>query len=154
MKKITVNTLDELDELAAKLAPLLEPTHTFLLNGNLGSGKSEFVSRVAAHAGVKNEITSPTFCFINEYEANNFMLYHFDVYRLNSEDELSEIGFDECGYNPSDGVSFIEWADLFSDSMPTDAVRLEFSGQGSEPREIMVDACGPQSQALVEKWLA
>lgn len=133
-----VSNIEELDALAFKLASSLQVYDTVLLDGELGSGKTEFVRRVAKHLGVKDEITSPTFCFLNTYDTSRgFKLHHFDVYRLNSEDELSDVGFDECGYNPADGVAFIEWASKFPQAMPRDALQLNFRGQGDDPREIV-----------------
>ena len=136
--QFTVSDIAELDALAGKLAGELQSGDTILLDGELGSGKTEFVRCVAKHLGVEADITSPTFCFLNSYDTNaGFQLHHFDVYRLSSEDELSDVGFDECGYNPSDGVAFIEWASKFQGAMPEDALQLSFRGQGDDPREII-----------------
>lgn len=136
--KFTILDISELDVLAGRLSENLQAGDTVLLEGELGSGKTEFVRHVAKHLGVKTDITSPTFCFLNSYETNKgFKLHHFDVYRLNSEDELCDVGFDECGYNPPDGVAFIEWAGKFLEAMPEDALQLSFSGQGDDPREIV-----------------
>lgn len=154
MQKFKISSIHELDECASAFASLLKPGTTVLLEGQLGSGKSEFVRHVAAHLGVSEEVMSPTFCFVNDYCADNFNVYHFDLYRLDSEDELSEIGFDEHGYNPIDGVSFIEWSNLYSDSMPEEAIKLTFEGQGDEPRDIAVEAYGKTSCEMVAKWLA
>ena len=141
-----MSDIAELDALAGKFARELKAGDTILLDGELGSGKTEFVRRVANHLGVKEDVTSPTFCFLNTYDTNaGFKLYHFDIYRLNSEDELSDVGFDECGYDPSDGVAFIEWASKFPDAMPKDVLQLNFGGQGDGPREI---AAIPNSQRM------
>ena len=149
--QLTVSNIDELDAIACKLSKNLKVKDTVLLDGELGSGKTEFVRCIASHLGVTDDITSPTFCFLNTYETDrDFKLYHFDVYRLDSEDELAEIGFDDCGYNPQDGVSFIEWSKKFSDCMPKDALQLEFSGQGDQPRMIDVSATGSRSMQLLE----
>ena len=135
--EFVISNIDQLDNFANKLSKELILGDTILLDGELGSGKTELVKAVGRHLGVIDEITSPTYCFLNTYEVNkNFKIYHFDLYRLESEDRLSEIGFDECGFNPGDGVSFIEWASNFIDCMPKDALRLKFSGQGDSPRII------------------
>lgn len=135
--QFVISNFDELDDFAHLLSRNLKSGDTILLDGHLGSGKTEFVRRVARHLGVTEEITSPTFCFLNTYKTKrDFNLYHFDVYRLNSAEDLDEIGFDDFGYNPCGGVSFIEWADKFLDEMPSNALSLKFSGQGDEPRLI------------------
>ena len=152
--KLTVSNLEELDALAGKLAKELQVGDTILLDGELGSGKTEFVRSVAKCLGVDADITSPTFCFVNAYTtARDFNIYHFDVYRLASEDELSEVGFDDWGYNPADGVSFIEWAYKFSDCMPSDSLSLIFRGQGDNPREISVAATENRGRKLMEALL-
>ena len=152
--KLTVSNLEELDALAGKLAKELQAGDTILLDGELGSGKTEFIRCVAKRLGVSDDITSPTFCFVNTYTTpRDFNIYHFDVYRLASEDELSEVGFDDWGYNPADGVSFIEWADKFSDCMPSDSLSLIFRGQGDNPREISVAATENRGRKLMEALL-
>ena len=147
----TVSDIDDLDALAGKFASSLQAGDTILLDGELGSGKTEFVRHVAKHLGVEADVTSPTFCFLNSYDTNaGFKLHHFDVYRLSSEDELSDVGFDECGYNPTDGVAFIEWASKFSEVMPEDALQLNFSGQGDDPREIVATTNSQRMTRILE----
>ena len=147
----TVSDIDDLDALAGKLASSLQAGNTILLDGELGSGKTEFVRCVAKHLGVEADVTSPTFCFLNSYDTNaGFKLHHFDVYRLSSEDELSDVGFDECGYNPVDGVAFIEWASKFPEAMPEDALQLNFSGQGDDPRVIVAVANSQRLNHVLE----
>ena len=147
-----MSDIDELDDFASKFASSLKKADTILLDGELGSGKTEFVRHVALHLGVEDDITSPTFCFLNSYETNSgFKLHHFDVYRLDCEDELSEVGFDECGYHPDDGIAFIEWASKFPSSMPEDALKLCFSGHGNETRIINATSTGSRSQELLQK---
>ncbi len=150
--ELIVSDLFELDELAGRLASNLQVGDTVLLDGELGSGKTEFVRHVAKHLGVQDDITSPTFCFLNSYDTQaGFKLHHFDVYRLNSDDELSDVGFDECGHDPEDGVAFIEWATKFLSSMPEDALSLNFSGQGNEPRKIMTNANSKRMVEVLER---
>ena len=149
--KFTVSDIAELDALAGKFAGELKAGDTILLDGELGSGKTEFVRRIAKHLGVKEDVTSPTFCFLNTYDTNSdFKLHHFDIYRLNSEDELSDVGFDECGYDPADGFAFIEWASKFPEAMPEDALQLNFSGQGDGPREIVAIPNSQRMQHFLE----
>ena len=149
--QLTVLNIEELDDIACKFASRLQVGDTILLDGELGSGKTEFVRLVAKHLGVKKDITSPTFCFLNSYDTSKgYKLHHFDVYRLNSVDELSDVGFDECGYNPADGVAFIEWASKFYDAMPENALHLNFTGQGNDPREIVVTTNSQKMDHILE----
>ncbi len=90
------------------------------LAGDMGAGKTHLTKGIAAGLGIQEEITSPTFTLLNEYErGGRFILHHFDLYRLDTEDELYNIGFYEYS---NDGVTVIEWADKFSATVPFGAV--------------------------------
>ena len=77
-------------------------------------------------------VTSPTFTIIQEYRSGRLPLYHFDVYRVNDEDELFELGYEEYFYG--DGVCVVEWADLIEDLIPEDALRIHID-YGEAPEE-------------------
>lgn len=147
-------TLDCLDKLAKKTAGLLVCGNVLLLNGEIGSGKSQFCRYVFHHLGVKEEITSPTFCFMNEYIGkDDLKIYHFDLYRLKNAYQLDEIGFNEYGYAPYDGISFIEWADLFESEMPKNSLILKFVGNGDNPRDIFASASDEIHIKLLEEMV-
>ncbi len=94
----------------------------FCLSGDLGAGKTYFCKGVAKGLGIKEHITSPTFTIINEYEGR-LKLYHFDVYRLEGEDELYGIGADEYFFD--DGVCLVEWAEIVKEAIPESAVWIK-----------------------------
>lgn len=89
------------------------------LQGELGTGKTAFVKGVAKAQGINDHITSPTFTIVNEYEGDK-ILYHFDVYRLNDEQELYDIGFEEYLYG--EGIVIIEWADIVRKAIPEENI--------------------------------
>ena len=95
-------------ELARRLAGVLRPGTVICLDGDLGAGKTLFVQNLAASLGVQGEVTSPTFNLMNLYEDGRLPLVHFDLYRLEQEYELDEIGFYDYVENP-DGLVLIEW---------------------------------------------
>ena len=103
--------------LGTHLGSLLTDGDVVLLNGDLGAGKTCLVIAAAKALGVDPaEVTSPTFSLMNIYKGKNLSVKHFDLYRINREEELEDIGFSEyAGY---DGVTFIEWAELFPEEMP------------------------------------
>lgn len=110
-------------ELAEGLAKRLKKGDTVCLNGDLGAGKTAFVQGLAKGLGVKGYISSPTFTIVNEYALNAEAadgkpqyLYHFDVYRIGSCEEMYDIGFDE--YIAGDGICVIEWPENISDILP------------------------------------
>ena len=79
---------------------------------------------------------SPTFSIVNIHESPRFPVYHFDFYRLKNREELTEIGFYE--YARSDGVVLVEWADMFPDVLPENAVTIRFLDKGNNEREIEI----------------
>lgn len=89
------------------------------LIGDLGTGKTHFSQGIAIGFGINEEVTSPTFALMNTYETAGDNLYHFDLYRLDEEDELAPIGFDEF---TDDTKSIVEWADKFPDAMPEETL--------------------------------
>jgi tRNA threonylcarbamoyladenosine biosynthesis protein TsaE len=104
------------------------------LIGDLGAGKTEFVKGLAAGLGFAGEVTSPTFTILHEYRGGRLPLFHMDFYRLREESELDEIGFDE--YLKADGVCAIEWGDKFPNRLPPDSIKVVFSIDPGERREI------------------
>ncbi len=92
----------------------------YCLKGDLGTGKTVFTKGFAEGLGISSHITSPTFTIINEYTEGRLPLYHFDVYRIGSCDEMYDIGYEE--YIDGDGVCLIEWAELIEDIIPQNAV--------------------------------
>ncbi len=93
----------------------------FLLDGDLGVGKTVFAKGVADGLGIDEPVVSPTFTIVHEYEGR-LPLYHFDVYRIADPDEMYEIGFDEYLYG--EGVCLIEWPSMVEELLPETAVRI------------------------------
>jgi tRNA threonylcarbamoyladenosine biosynthesis protein TsaE len=101
------------------------------LFGDLGAGKTEFVKGLAEGLGSTDPVTSPTFTLVHEYRSGRLPLFHMDFYRLKTDQELDEIGFDDYLNQP--GICAIEWADRFPDRLPRDAIRVEIQiGSGNE----------------------
>lgn len=111
-------------ELAGRLAGALLPGTVICLDGDLGAGKTLFVQKLAAGLGVREEVTSPTFNLMNVYETGRLPVFHFDLYRLEQEDELEDIGFYDYADAP-DGVVLIEWAGKFAACMPAERIELK-----------------------------
>lgn len=145
------HNIAELSSLAMSLSRELRPGDVILLNGDLGSGKSEFVRQCGLSLGVSEQIESPTYCFENVYDTNaGFRLNHFDLYRLNNPFELEEIGFYEDGFEPVGAAAFIEWSDLFPDEMPPCALTLKFIGSFDNPRTIVASGMSIRAIKLME----
>ncbi len=105
-----ISSEDDTCKAAQFLAKNLKPGDIVLLNGNLGSGKTFFVKEVLKYLNY-NDVTSPTFSIVNEYDAD-IKCYHFDFYRIKNEMELHDIGISDY-LADSEAISFIEWAEMF-----------------------------------------
>ncbi|WP_314021526.1 tRNA (adenosine(37)-N6)-threonylcarbamoyltransferase complex ATPase subunit type 1 TsaE [Mogibacterium diversum] len=120
------------EEFGMKLASTLEPGDIVALIGDLGTGKTTLTKYIAKGLGVTENIDSPTFNIVKEHKSGIIPLFHFDVYRLSSGDELLDIGADEYFY--SDGVCIIEWADIVADVVPEKAkvILIEYGEKQGE----------------------
>jgi len=121
---IRTGSPDATRAVAAALGPLLEPGDVVSLVGDLGAGKTAFAQGLAAGLGVAGPVTSPTFTIVQEYEGR-LPVAHVDVYRLDTVQDLYDLGFDEL---IDDGrVTIVEWGDLIAQALPPDrlVVRIE-----------------------------
>lgn len=109
------------------LAESAEPGQAFCLYGDLGVGKTVFSQGFGAGLGISEPISSPTFTILKEYHEGRLPFYHFDVYRIGSDDEMDEIGYYDCV--DGDGVCLIEWAQLISDILPQHYTRVTIKKQ-------------------------
>ena len=108
---------------AKELAENARGGEVYCLDGDLGVGKTVFAQGFGAGLGITEPMASPTFTILKEYHQGRLKLFHFDVYRIGSEDEMEEIGFYDLVGRP-DGVSLIEWSTLIEGILPEDAVRV------------------------------
>lgn len=98
------------ESIAAEFASQLKAGDVVFLTGDLGAGKTAFVRGLAAGLGLSNTVQSPTFTIVNEYRGGELPLFHFDLYRLEDEDALYDIGFEE--YMVSQGIFVMEWPEI------------------------------------------
>lgn len=134
MIKFTAKNIEDTDALAARIAEKLKGGEIILLNGNLGAGKTTFTKGLAKALGVDEVVTSPTFTFMKEYHGR-LDLYHFDMYRVEDEDELYELGLNEYLYMR--GVCVIEW-NKFKDIKNYIRIDIHVCDDG-EMREFLID---------------
>ncbi|HEX9038115.1 MAG TPA: tRNA (adenosine(37)-N6)-threonylcarbamoyltransferase complex ATPase subunit type 1 TsaE [Ktedonobacterales bacterium] len=143
-------------QLGVMLGALLQPGDMLLLTGDLGSGKTTLTQGIGAGVGVRGVVNSPTFTILKEYEGR-LPFYHFDLYRLESPDEVYALGFDE--YFQAGGVSVVEWAERGeSDHLgeaspwPDTALRIVISADGPHARVLTLSATGERGIALAQAW--
>lgn len=117
---------EETRALGARLAQIAQPGDVFSLDGDLGSGKTEFVRGfVEALSPNGADVRSPTFSIVNTYKTQKFPVHHFDFYRIEDPRELASIGFDE--YAGGDGVCLIEWGMMFPNTLPGHVKVINFT---------------------------
>lgn len=109
---------------ADKFASKLDKNSIIILSGDLGSGKTKFTQGILRHFGLENEISSPTFTIVNEYNASNINIYHFDLYRLEDVDEFYAMGGDEY---LSNGICIFEWGEMIEPILPKGYIKISFS---------------------------
>ena len=113
---IEVHSENETRNLGFEMGENAKAGDIYCLKGDLGVGKTVFTKGFAEGLGVKEDITSPTFTIVNEYDSGKLPFYHFDVYRISDSEEMFDIGCDE--YFFGNGVCLIEWAELIEDILP------------------------------------
>lgn len=148
--QITTRAPDATRAVAATVATVLRPGDVVALTGELGAGKTCFVQGAAAALGVGERVTSPTFVLRREYEGRVPVL-HLDVYRLESLQEVLELGYEEALDHRR--VTFVEWGDAMAPLLPSDHLEVEFRlpdpagllavNGPAEPRRLLLRAHGP-----------
>ena len=126
---------EETRKLGGRLAGALRGGEVVAFTGDLGAGKTAFVSGMARALGVEERVTSPTFTIVNEYEGGRLPLFHFDMYRLGSADELFHIGWED--YLARGGVCAVEWSENVEEAMEADAIRVAITRGADENSRII-----------------
>ncbi|MBO9131414.1 tRNA (adenosine(37)-N6)-threonylcarbamoyltransferase complex ATPase subunit type 1 TsaE [Bacillus sp. 165] len=146
--EIITSSPEETMELSRKLGMIARPKDVFILEGDLGAGKTTFTKGLAKGLGVKRVVNSPTFNLIKEYQGN-LPLYHMDVYRLENNEE--DLGFDEYFYG--DGVTVVEWAHLIAPYLPSTLLKISIYHEGEEKRRLVLEPVGGRYIQLCEELL-
>jgi len=139
-KEIYSTSSAETLKIGAGFGEKATPGTVLCLDGDLGAGKTVFTKGFAQGLGSQALVTSPTYTLMHIYEDGRLPLYHFDVYRIDDEDEMEEIGFSE--YLRGDGVTIIEWSTLIAGLIPEDAIRITITrdpSKGPDCRKITVE---------------
>lgn len=126
----------ETEQVGEELARALLPGAVIAFTGDLGAGKTAFTRGLARGLGIPDRVTSPTFTIVNEYEGGRLPLFHFDMYRLGSSDELFDIGWED--YLRRGGVCAVEWSERVADALEG-AITVDISrGDGEHDRIITI----------------
>ncbi|KXH78530.1 tRNA (adenosine(37)-N6)-threonylcarbamoyltransferase complex ATPase subunit type 1 TsaE [Sporosarcina sp. HYO08] len=146
-KEFFVHSVQETEQLAAKLATLLTPPDVITLEGDLGAGKTTFTKALAKGLGITRTVNSPTFTIIKQYEGTH-PFNHLDVYRLADSDE--DLGWDELFYG--DAISVVEWAHLIEEDLPSERLEIRIvHHDGVETRKITFHPIGKRYEMICEE---
>ena len=127
---------EETEKIGAALAKKLKPGTVIAYRGDLGAGKTAFTRGLARGLGYLDAVTSPTYTIVNEYLGGRLPLFHFDMYRLPSADDLWDIGWED--YLDRGGICAVEWSENVADAME-DAVTVTIEKLGEDTRRITLE---------------
>ncbi len=144
-----VNSLEDTKKIAKFLGNHLKEEDVILLDGDLGAGKTTFTQALAKALGIGEVVNSPTFSIVNEYEFNKGALYHFDLYRIDEEEELFDIGFEE--YFTKNGIIVIEWADKFLQEIPEPYLKIYITKEDENLRRFNFSAGGDRWESFLKE---
>jgi tRNA threonylcarbamoyladenosine biosynthesis protein TsaE len=144
---VVSHNLGETQDLGSVLGRLLDGQEVVCLEGELGSGKTSLIQAIGRTLGVTVPITSPTFTLVNEYRGRDVTIYHVDLYRLRSVEEIVQAGIDGCFY--SKGICLVEWAEKARALLPADHLYITLEHAGGDRRRILIRARGDSSRELL-----
>lgn len=139
-------SVEETKELGAALAELARAGDLLLLAGDLGAGKTAFAQGFGRGLGVADIVTSPTFTLANEYQGSRLRLHHLDAYRMESMEEVFDVGLPEL--LDDDAVVLVEWGDAIAPAVPADYLEVRITlGDGDDDRMLELRPVGPSWSA-------
>ena len=130
------NSPEQTEKIGSALAKILSPGTVIAYRGDLGAGKTAFTRGLARGLGISDPVTSPTYTIVNEYLGGRMPLFHFDMYRLHSSDDLWDIGWED--YLERGGVCAVEWSENVADALE-DAITVTIEKLGADTRRITIE---------------
>ncbi len=127
----------QMTQLGERIGALLKPGAILALRGGLGAGKTTLTKGLARGLRIGEEITSPTFTLISEYDGP-IPLYHMDAYRLSGAEEFLELGVQDLLYGK--GICVIEWSERVSEALPEDVIRIDIMNETDGTRQVAIEA--------------
>lgn len=137
MTEIITNSPEETITLGEKIGQKLKGGEIIAYTGDLGSGKTTITRGICIGMGLGDDVTSPTFALVNEYRGEKISLIHFDMYRINSAEDLETTGFFD--YMDDDTVLCVEWSENISSELPENCIFINFERISDNVRKITVD---------------
>jgi len=138
VSNLSVTSLAELPATAQSLINFAGSQKIFLFYGDMGAGKTTFIKALCQKLGVTDEVTSPTFSIVNDYAGTNASVYHFDFYRLKSQDEALDMGYEEYFY--SGDYCLIEWPEKIPDLLPLNYIKVTIQVSDQQTRHFSFES--------------
>ncbi|MDE6787944.1 MAG: tRNA (adenosine(37)-N6)-threonylcarbamoyltransferase complex ATPase subunit type 1 TsaE [Ruminococcus sp.] len=138
--RIITHSPQETIDTAKKLGALLKKGDIIAYKGNLGAGKTTFTRGLAVGLGLGDIVTSPTFALVNEYCGEKLSMYHFDMYRIETEGDLESSGFYD--YDFENNIAVIEWSENIDGFLPKNTIYITINAVGDTDREIITEDGG------------
>ena len=145
MASFITNSPKETEEIAEKLAHTLKGGEVIAFEGPMGMGKTCFTRGLAKGLGFNGQVNSPTFALVNEYKGERLAVFHFDMYRIEDEDDLYSIGFYD--YLERNGICLVEWSEKIPYALPEDYLRVTIEKDDADTpdsRRITVERCSEE----------
>lgn len=137
---IHIPTLADLPEAARKFVALMDDATVYAFYGDMGAGKTTFISELCRALGVdEDDMSSPSFSIINEYRSSSTgeLIYHFDLYRLENPEEAEDIGVEDYFY--SGALCLLEWPERIEDMLPDDTVKVQLRVNDDDSRDLIIN---------------
>lgn len=134
--KLYIKSLETIAQTAHEFVEQMGDNTVFAFHGKMGAGKTTFIKAICEALGVEDTINSPTFAIINEYRSKTGeLVYHFDFYRINKQEEAFDLGYEDYFYSGS--LCFIEWPEKIEELLPSDTVHVTITEQPDGSREVI-----------------
>lgn len=146
MMRIITHSAEETIEAAKKIGACLRKGDIIAYKGGLGAGKTTFTRGLAVGLGLGDNVSSPTFALVNEYRGNKLSIYHFDMYRIVSEEGLESTGFFD--YDFDNNIAVIEWSENISDFLPNNIIHISITPLSENEREIIIE----EAERFADTW--
>ena len=135
--EIQISNLNELDAAAQQIISFAGSEKIFLFYGDMGAGKTTLIKSLCKYLGTNDNVASPTFSIVNEYKTPDGSIYHFDLYRLKTQTEALDMGFEEYLY--SGNYCFIEWPERIPDLLPLHYISIKITVGEDDTRLVNID---------------
>ena len=137
MKQLKIDSLSELDSVAQEIIESIGQRNVVLFRGGMGAGKTTLISRIVALLGSEDNVTSPTFALVNQYQGDSCLIYHFDFYRIDRVEEVFDLGYEEYFY--SGELCLVEWPEKIEALIPEDVMTVSIEVDEDECRTFTID---------------